>query len=62
MQCRSCTSFSKQHSRDEGRADRVLASQVGWLLRECNDWGGRGYVDSVPGAVTKTAPFGDRNV
>ena len=25
-----------------------------------NDWGGRGYDDSVPGEVTKTAPSGDR--
>ena len=25
-----------------------------------NDWGGRGYYDSVPGEVTKTAPSGDR--
>ena len=28
---------------------------------ECfNDWGGRGYEDSVPRKVTKTTPFGDR--
>ena len=28
---------------------------------ECfNDWGGRGYDDSVPGEVTKTTPSGDR--
>ena len=25
-----------------------------------NDWEGRGYDDSVPGEVTKTAPSGDR--
>ena len=25
-----------------------------------NDWGGRGYNDSVPGEVTKTAPSRDR--
>ena len=25
-----------------------------------NDWGGRGYDDSVPGGVTKTAPSGDK--
>ena len=25
-----------------------------------NDWGGRGYDDSDPGEVTKTAPSGDR--
>ena len=25
-----------------------------------NDWGGRGYDDSVPEEVTKTAPSGDR--
>ena len=24
-----------------------------------NGWGGRGYVDFVPGEVTKTAPSGD---
>ena len=31
------------------------------LEKECfNDWGGRGYDDSVPGAVTKTIPSGDR--
>ena len=30
-------------------------------LSECsNDWGGRGYDDSVPGEVTKTTPSGDR--
>ena len=28
---------------------------------ECfNDWGGRGYDDSVPGEVAKTTPSGDR--
>ena len=28
---------------------------------ECfNDWGGRGYDDSVPGGGTKTTPSGDR--
>ena len=25
-----------------------------------NDWGGRGYDDSVPAEVTKTVPSGDR--
>ena len=25
-----------------------------------NDWGGRGYANSVPGEVTKTTPSGDR--
>ena len=31
------------------------------LLRELfNDWGGRGYDDSVPGEVPKTASSGDR--
>ena len=25
-----------------------------------NDWGGRGYDDSIPGEVTKTASSGDR--
>ena len=29
--------------------------------KECfNDWGGRGYDDSVPGEVTKTTTSGDR--
>ena len=29
-------------------------------ISECfNDWGGRGYDDSVPGEVTKTTPSGD---
>ena len=25
-----------------------------------NDWGGRGYDESVPGEIIKTAPSGDR--
>ena len=25
-----------------------------------NEWGGRGYDDSVPGEVIKTTPYGDR--
>ena len=30
-------------------------------MQECfNDWGGRGYDDSVPGDGTKTTPSGDR--
>ena len=35
---------------------------MGILYRnECfNDWGGRGYDDSVPGEVTKTPSSGDR--
>ena len=30
------------------------------MLESFNDWGGRGYNDSVAGEVTKTAPSGDR--
>ena len=30
-------------------------------ILECsNDWGGRGYDDSVPGDGTKTTPSGDK--
>ena len=33
----------------------------GISMKECfNDWGGRGYDDSVPGDGTKTTPSGDR--
>ena len=27
-----------------------------------NDWGGRGFGDSVPGEVPKTVPSGDRTI
>ena len=30
------------------------------ILELFNDWGGRGYDDSIPGEVTKTASSGDR--
>ena len=60
------TAWSKVH--------RAQLSALGWadaltetagdetkINRELfNDWGGRGYDDSVPGEVTKTAPSGDR--
>ena len=36
---------------------KIAARSGGELL---NDWGGRGYDDSVPREVTKTAPSGDR--
>ena len=36
------------------RRDHQLTSE------SFNDWGGRGYDDSVPGVVTKTSPSEDR--
>ena len=41
---------------DEGN---LLVMGVEWY-ELFNDWGGRGYDDSVPVKVTKTAPSGDR--
>ena len=41
--------------------DQVLCARVLLLHNESfNDWGGRGYDDSVPGEVTKTATSKDR--
>ena len=48
------------------RRDGALSPTIGcstrhWLDPESfNDWGGRGYDDSVPGVVIETAPSGDR--
>ena len=39
----------------------IIPPEGGCSEGSFNDWGGRGYDDdSVPGEVTKTAPFGDR--
>ena len=52
-------------SKPQRSSERVLPWQVTMDQIICasdlfNDWGGRGYDDSVPGEVTKTAPSGDR--
>ena len=41
--------------------DKEIAPKIVQGDEECfNSWGARGYGDSVPGEVTKTAPSGDR--
>ena len=57
----------KDFDEDEETENWPFCELVGGLLwlaistRECfNDWGERGYDDSVPGEVTKTIPSGDR--
>ena len=37
-----------------------LVTTAGFVAECFNDWGERGYDDSVPGDVTKTTPSGDR--
>ena len=51
---------SAYHPSENGGVERVNHT-IAQILAECfNDWGGRGYDDSVPGDVTKTTPSGDR--
>ena len=50
-------------TRAPASADETAASKAAPATSSTelfNDWGGRGYDDSVPGEVTKTAPSGDR--
>ena len=64
-----CTSLSRNEGIQPklGGYSRILkylkpfTSSITMEIHELfNDWGGRGYDDSVPGEVIKTAPSGDR--
>ena len=57
---------SAQYIRDDDgklvrKLEEIRARWRRYFTSECfNDWGGRGYDDSVPGDVTKATPSGDR--
>ena len=57
------TGHIQEGKRAGGRTTRHNRSSYHHCPHESfNDWGGRGYDDSVPGVVTKTALSGERTV
>ena len=61
---------NKRHGAEDGSGQDWMGGYTRWpeaylvtLADRCesfNDWGGRGYDDSVPGVVNETAPSGYR--
>ena len=57
-------SFGQAKTKEGEAGARRSFAQINYCLVQClesfNDWGGRGYDDSVPGVVNETAPSGYR--
>ena len=58
---KACQRFGAGNRKSTGEIDHRGLRYELVPVSECfNDWGGRGYDDSVFGEVTETTPSGDR--